>query len=270
MRFWLDLLLPAAYRAVFADEFTLHDNPFLLRDVRRDARRPDRILLIVMTLSTLWLILVAVAAATYWLAGAGYLRHGIPFWLGGSYGAMLFLFFSGIHVVYIYHAAWRRTHTFFLQEYRQNTLASLLGTRTEPFQIVVQAAVYPLREAMVIAAIGLPFYACVWSLGGADLSDILGIYLIYAMLAFRPPRWSVPVFAGLPADEIAKKQRAARGGSAGVVWTVFSCLFVCQNLLTWAFGPNWGVTSRPSWFNVPRPARAASASLLTAILVVPW
>lgn len=250
----LDLLLPARHRAALTDEFTLHDNPVLQRDERRDSRRRDHPLLLLIALATLLLGGFGAGLLLRWLAGRHLLRHGVPPWAGGNYGTAALVLVSGLHVAFIYHASWRRTGVFFLQEYRHNTLFTLLCTRIPTFQLILQAAMHPFRQAMLIAFAGLPFYAFAFSLG-ASLWDILGLYLFYAMLAFRPPRWVVPVFGGFTPEQILKFQRSGRGLTSfeaylkGIGWSVP----FCQYFFNWAFGNGWFMkVAYPLWTLVPR------------------
>jgi ABC-type transport system involved in multi-copper enzyme maturation permease subunit len=246
---WLDLLLPSAYRAAFGDEHTFRDNPILTREERRDSRRRDTPLLLLLTLATL----LGAFGLTVYLLGrsrdANGLRYGIPAWLGGSYGTLLLAVFSGVHVWFVAHAAYRRTHPFFLQEYRRNTLNVLLGTRIPPFQLVLQGAQHPFRQGMLVAAVGLPFYAYAYSQGGVSLLDLAGVCLIFSMVACAPPRWFVPVFAEVSAEEIVKKTKSYALASSpyaflayglnilGIVW--ICGFFTSLPILSMMFGSGW-------------------------------
>ncbi len=240
----LDQLLPARYQAMLTDEFTLRDNPVETRERRRDARRRDSPLMTLLTVALLWLVFILTVWLLSWLSRENHLRRGIPSWAGGSYGALMLILFSGVHVGFVYQAFWRHTNAFFLQEYRQNTLATLLGTRTPPFQLILQATLFPFKQAMWIAIIGLPFYIFAWSLGGARIADIIGLYLLYALMALRPPRWNVPVFGGMTAEQIVKAHKAGRPATwaewalKNVPWLLFGG-FSLQGHLNWAFGSGW-------------------------------
>src|SRR5436853_1949524 len=116
----LDRILPRPYRAALADDFTLRDNPIFIREARRDSRRRDHFIFTLVALGLLWGVLAGAAAIIHIGEVRGWLRHGIPPALGGSYGGLFLVLFSGIHYWLVYHAAWRRSSLFFLQEYRQN------------------------------------------------------------------------------------------------------------------------------------------------------
>jgi hypothetical protein len=250
----LDRFLPPPYREAFVDDLTFRDNPILTREARRDDRRRDRTLLLAIALGSIMLFFGGMAWLLWWLGAEGALKLGIPKVLGSSYGSLVFCVVSAVHVWFVMHAAHRRTHTFFLQEYRQNTLQSLLCTPIRPFQIVLQASVYPFTQAMLVAAAGLPFYVFALSLGGVTWLDLLGIYLFYAMISWRPPRWLVPVFAGLAAEDVLKRQRSGKGAAwsdvstANIAWAFFGMLWVFG-----ALGRGWFfyfITT--AWTVIPR------------------
>jgi hypothetical protein len=233
----LSHFLPSLYQRAFTDTLSLADNPIAVREMRRDDRRREPFLLALITLLTLLTGLILAMALVKWRQESIGLRNGIPAWLGGSYGALLLASISAIHVWFVMHASRRRTHAFFLQEYRQNTLPALLMTPVPPFQIILQASVHPFLQGMVIAAAGLPFYAFAASLGGVRPLDIPMLYLLFAMIAFAPPRWFVPVFGGLDAEEIQKRKQGGRG--TGSMDTLIGWLIILTSLspfTRWIFG----------------------------------
>jgi hypothetical protein len=240
---WLDLLLPPRHRAAFTDEFTIRDNPISTREARRDSRSRASVLAPALAALAMWAVYIGSAWLVTWLKQKGHLHSGIPGWAGGSYGMLLFVLFAGVHVLFVYHAAWRHVSTFYLREYSGNTLGLLLGTRTSPFQLTLQAAFYPFRKAMGIAAVGLPFYALVVSFG-VPAADVAGLYVLFALLALRPPRWPVPVFAGVAPEQVPKIQKAGRP----VTWPEWlmrnafwlACAgYTTQGWFAWAFGGGW-------------------------------
>ncbi len=233
----LSRFLPSLYQRAFTDTLSLADNPIAVREMRRDHRRREPFLLALITLLTLLTMLLLVMALVKWRLESIGLRHGIPSWLGGSYGALLLASVSGIHVWFVMHASRRRTLYFFLQEYRQNTLPALLMTPVPPFQIILQAAVHPFLQGMLMAAAGLPFYAFACSLGGVRLLDIPMLYLFFAMVAFTPPRWFVPVFGGIEAEAIQKRKQGVKATSytdALISWLII--LTSLSPFTRWIFG----------------------------------
>ncbi len=233
----LSRLLPSLYQRAFTDTLSLADNPIAVREMRRDHRRREPFLLALITLLTLLTGLILTMALVKWRLESVGLRHGIPSWLGGSYGALLLASVSAVHVWFVMHASRRRTLSFFLQEYRQNTLPALLMTPVPPFQIILQASVHPFLQGVLMAAAGLPFYAFAVSLGGVRPLDIPALYLLFAMIAFAPPRWLVPVFGGLEADAIQKRKQGGRG--SGSMDTLISWLIILTSLspfTRWIFG----------------------------------
>ena len=232
-------LLPGVYTEAFRDEFTLRDNPIQEREVRRDGRRPlHRLILLVCLLTMFFACWITVSI--YGVAAREWGVRHIPFWLGSTYGVMLVLAFSGFHALFLSHAAHRRTRSFFMDEYRRNTLAALLSTSFTPFQLILQAAVHPFKEAMLIALAGLPFYAIACNLGGITIADVLALYLLFAMMAFSPPRWRVPAFGQMRPEEIAKKRKSGRGNTAWEVGCVVAILgYMASIFLSAIFGLGW-------------------------------
>jgi ABC-type transport system involved in multi-copper enzyme maturation permease subunit len=238
---FLDRYFPSAYRAILADEFTWRDNPVLRREQLREGRRRDRAILLLAMFTTL----LGVFGAAVWtlplIRDLGRFRAHVPPFLGGSYPVAFFLIFSGVHVWFVWHAAYRRSYYLLLQEYRQNSLSTLLCTRIPPFQLLLMASLHPFRQGMFVALAGLPFYAWLMSLGGVRVWELAGLYLLFATISFRPPRWSLPVFAGIPAEEIQKRQRSGRPKTWGEWWLYngFWIAIVGSWYLNWAFGPRW-------------------------------
>lgn len=241
MKALLDRYLPPAYRALFTDVFTWQDNPVLLREQRRESRRRDRAVLFLVMLGTM----VAAFFASDWALRYSHdqrlMRERVPVVLGGGYPIFFFALFSGIHALFVWHATYRRSYYLLLQEYRQNSLSTLLCTRVTPFQLLLMASLHPFRQGMLVAAVGLPFYAWIMALGGVPFIDFIGLYVFFAMISFRPPRWSLPVFAGIPAEDILKRQRSGRPKTWGEWWLYNGIwiLMVGGWYLQWVFGPAW-------------------------------
>ncbi len=269
---WLDKYLPSQYRKFYTDPFTFKDNPILLREDRRDSRRKDRLLFITITLVTL----SALICLLTWLFQKYYYHQP---WVkstyrefGGSHVTMMFLCTAGVHYWFVLHAVVRRTNTFFLEEYRRNSLLSLLCTQLPPFQLALQACAQPFRETMIIALTGLPIYLLLLASGGCGLIDLFGLYLLFTMTAFRPPRWTVPVFANVPVDNIQKRMNSGAAKTWGEFWFAFSFVLIPfgSTLLSVAFGRGWGSQSiGPIWYALPRSARDISDFFpITWVMVV--
>src|SRR5258706_7876404 len=226
--------LPSTYREAVTDVHTLQDNPLATLERRRSERRlSDKIILLICLTS----MVGAMAFALWTYSRAAFLTRHIPPFLGGNYGSMLFIAVSGIHFWFVGYTAHRRTNQFFLQEYRRGSLQALLSTTFTPFQLVLQAAIFPFLQAMLVAMAGLPFYIYFYHLGGVSWTDIATVYLLFAMVAFAPPRWRVPVFAGLAPQDIQKRKKRGRGTTG---WEVAVAAGIIVLVFGWVLNPVFG------------------------------
>ncbi|MEP6756266.1 MAG: ABC transporter permease subunit [Chthonomonadales bacterium] len=238
----LDYFIPQRIRNFFTDTFTLHDNPVFVREERRDRRRKDKIVLIGLCLGIALLALTSLDLFLNYLHSVGAIQGSLPIYIGGSYPRFFFYALSMIHFIFVQIAVFRRTSSFFLTEYRQNTLQTLLCTRIEPFQLVLQSTFFPFLQTLAIIAAPLPLYAYLVGCGGCSLLEMLALFSLFTMMGFRPPRWPVPVFAGIPADVIQKRQRSAAPKTWGDFW-LYQGLWiylVSLSVTSLVFGSNWG------------------------------
>jgi ABC-type transport system involved in multi-copper enzyme maturation permease subunit len=230
--------LPTSYREAFSDVHTFQDNPLATLERRRSERRlSDKVILVVCLAAMLGMMALILWA---WARIQQFLTKHIPNEVGGNYGSMLFIAVCGLHFWFVRFTANRRTNQFFLQEYRRGSLQALLSTTFTPFQLVLQAAIFPFIQGMLVAAAGFPFYVAFLHMGGVTWADLATLFLIFAMAAFSPPRWRVPVFSGLAPQEIQKKKKRGRGTTGWeIIWALGFMLWVFGWILNPIFGSGW-------------------------------
>ncbi len=248
----MDSLLPGIYRVAVTDDATFRDNPFVTREQRRQSRSVVQPLLLLLMVAVLLAGMVLALWLVRTLIADGRITR-VPDWLDRSYGVMLLAVLSAIHLPFISQAAGRHSTMFFLQEYRRGTLPDLLTAVPSPFHLALQASVYPFRQAMLMAAAGLPFYIVTLHCGGVSVWDLAGLYTLFAMAACTPPRWRVPVFAGIRPEVLAKKRQRVGGGTgAESVLAFLGALFITGNLLSPIFGWGWQIRLvTPLWQEIP-------------------
>src|SRR5688572_22820473 len=93
----LDRFFPPAYRALLKDEYTWRDNPVLQREQRREGRKRDRALLLLIMLGTMLVAFLAVVWALDYFHDRRLFRARVPAVLGGNYSTAFFALFASIH-----------------------------------------------------------------------------------------------------------------------------------------------------------------------------
>lgn len=227
-------LLAPEHKTALTDPQTWRDNPFVHRDACRDANRKQPLKSLAWMSGTL---LVFLALALWGLGALHARRHHIPWYLGGDMGTALCIAFCGIHVWYVTGTAQKLTTRMLAQEAFRNTLAHLLMLPLSPFQMVLQAAVYPWLAAMRMAVLMLPVYAFFVGLDGVAWADVLMLYVVFALLAVSLPTWRRPALgdsvlfisptqtATNTAMTAASGQTATTGAASPTgVWVMFACL----------------------------------------------
>jgi hypothetical protein len=204
---FLRSLVTPEIRSSIAAFFHFEDNYLLRREWLRDTRRCETLKLAGIACTVLGVVITATLWLIFYLRSTGRLRHGIPAFMGGDLGTLVVALTSGIHAWFVIHAASRTSAFFFLREYRQNTLTSLLMLPCHPARTIALCTTYPFVQAMGIAFAGLPFYVLGLGISGPSLFDIAGIYLVFTMIAFSPPRWAAPALGGLMYNEATKRIR---------------------------------------------------------------
>ncbi|HLV81440.1 MAG TPA: hypothetical protein VKT32_14230 [Chthonomonadaceae bacterium] len=195
------------------DPQTWTDNPFAIREARRDARRKQVFKSLAWMCGTLLVLGGAALWGLRWLFREGY---GIPWYLGGDFGAVLCILVSGIHVWFVAGAAQKHTTSLLTQEAARNTLSGLLLLPQSPFQTLVQTALYPWKAAMRLALMLLPVYALCVGLDGISWTDLAMLYLVFAMTAVSFPTWRLPALAAMTAPpSLAPAGMNTTGGLAG-------------------------------------------------------
>lgn len=186
-------LLAPEHLAQITDPANWRDNPFAERDARRDSKRKQPAKAFAWLLGTLSVCTVLL------LWGLSVLQNrsqGVPWLLGGSFGAALGIVVSGIHGGFVSAAARKHAALMLAQEAQRNTLPGLLTLPLPPFQMLLQAGLYPWKAGMRMALAGLPFYLLAMAAGGLSVWDVLLLYFIFSLLSISFPGWIRPVLTG--------------------------------------------------------------------------
>ena len=134
------MFLSSDHREVLTDPQTWNDNPFVLREARRDRKRWQPLI------SFSWMcgaLLWTGGLAFYLLTLAQQYLHHIPWFLGGDLGTALCIMVSGIQIFFIAGAAQKHTTRLLTSEANQDTLSSLLTLPSTNFQLIIQLTAYP-------------------------------------------------------------------------------------------------------------------------------
>lgn len=218
----------------------LRDNPFwrrARRDELRDASLFRRLLLSVLILSGL--LVGGLFLETIWARPLRLFTRifAIPL------SALLFVLLSSVHALLLSSAKAALLPSLAV-EMRRQTLDSLLLTPLRRAEMLFAMAVPPAVVALLIALAGLPAYLLLYQLGGAQLHDIVLLYLLFAFLSFSPPAFGLPALSGaaLGAEIPPKAASGAgkRGGGASPFagfWSIYLVLIVGQTLSS--LGGRW-------------------------------
>ena len=150
------LILTDEHKQILRDRTSWYwDNPFLLREVRRDRKR-DQPLLSIFWMS---LFVALFVGTTLWLlfefAGD---RHANSFFLGGNVITLICAVTATVHSMYISGAALKHSLRILAQETSTNTLPGILTLPNPPFKLVLQASAYAFVSAMRQAFLLFPVY----------------------------------------------------------------------------------------------------------------
>lgn len=210
-------LLSRDHLKAFLDSQTWHDNPFVIRESRRDRKRKQA------TRSYFWMALVMVCCIA--LAAAGIvaaLNSGSRFpwwWIGGDPFVALTIVVSGTHVMFIAGASQRTTAQMLRQEAFKNTLMHLILLPMSPFQVVLEAAIYAWMEGMRVAITLLPFYVFMAAMDKISWLDLLMLYGVFATVSFAAPITRRPMLADDVTTASIPQPLARRPGSTALAQT---------------------------------------------------
>ncbi|HLJ54672.1 MAG TPA: hypothetical protein VKT77_06495, partial [Chthonomonadaceae bacterium] len=207
----MGLLLSPDHGATLTDPLTWTDNPFVVRDTRRDIKRRQPFVSFCWMCGVL-LVVAPWAAGTLWSVQTAAtmlppmfgVSHG-----SGDIGTILFFLIAGVHIWFIIGAAQRHTIRQFTDESNQNTLSSLLMLPASPFQVLVQSMVYPWMVAMRLAVALLPVYVFCVAIDGPSWLDLVMLYVVFALAALSVPFWNRPALSENVAILTAPKQTGA-------------------------------------------------------------
>jgi len=185
-------LLSPLHAAALADPQTWRDNPFVSRERRRDIKRKQPTKMFAIMAVMLMLLLGAGIAAYWFLARNGY--H-IPWYMGGDVGTVLCILLAGLHIWFISGASGNRSLLQLQQEAHRDTLSSLLMLPMSPFQLLLQAGVYPWLAGMRTAIVLLPLYVFCVALDGISWLDLAMLYVVFAIVATSFPMWRRPILS---------------------------------------------------------------------------
>ena len=272
------MLLSPDHTATLTDPQTWKDNPFIMRDERRDIKKRQPFL------SFCWMagVLILVAAwgsSLLWSVDTAF--RGVPLFIGGDLGTSLCVILSGVHIWFIIGAARKHTTRQFTEESNQNTLSSLLMLPISPFQILVQTMVYPWAAAMRMAVALLPVYVFCVGIDGPTWLELAMLYLVFAMAALAVPHWNRPALSeniailappkqnrfamNTSQNAVGQEGSATKsvGASGALAFRLFLIPIVLSWMMAWRFG---GITSVANgWLTQYLPN--SIVSLLVAIPV---
>jgi len=162
--------------------FSWWNNPFLTRSFRAEWRGRSP-LWAFFGLSALLAAPVAIVVIAATLVGP----YGFPERWGGSWGGLAFALVSALHVPLVWRASMAgRRREWIPLESKLGTLELILVSPMSREEVVRKKALYPCCQAMIAALLGLPMYAICWASGGFSLAQIVALYLLFLMIAFRP------------------------------------------------------------------------------------
>lgn len=221
------------------------NNPFLVRSLRRDWRGRDVLRWLYTYTLLLGLVFALVLTAAWCIGPRGFYDH----W-GGSWGGLAGTLVAAVHIVLVWCASGAgRRREWVAVERKAGALEMVLASPLSRADIVLYKATYPWALSAAVGAVGLPFYALSWALGGFSLSQIVALYAVMGALCLRPTLRLAPgalagsrkvqaVLAVLSlAVGVAWGGVAGGGGSAGAAW-VLSLPITFGNVATrWLVSP---------------------------------
>lgn len=182
----------------------LRDNPFLLKTGRTETRRFGLFMRLLVAL----LVLSGLLLGGLWLNQKYSLQlmKTLGFLFAASFPPALFIVLTFVHTTLISSA--RTTLAVSLaNEARRGTLPDLLLTPLHRAEMLLAMGVGPARTAFLVALAGLPIYILLGQIGALSGSDILFLYLFYALISYLPPVYALPALAGgalTPETELGK------------------------------------------------------------------
>ncbi|HQK94460.1 MAG TPA: hypothetical protein PLD23_13190 [Armatimonadota bacterium] len=188
------------------------NNPFLVRSLRRDWRGRDVLRWLYTYTLLLGLIFGLVLVAARCIGPRGFHEH----W-GGSWGGLAGTLVAAVHTVLVWRAsATGRWREWIAVERQAGALEMVLASPLSRAEIVLYKTTYPWALSAAVGAVGLPFYALSWALGGFSLAQIIALYAVMGALCLRPALRLAPgALAG------SRKVRAALtlvGLAVGLAW----------------------------------------------------
>ena len=174
------------------DSRTWRDNPFVNRERRRDVKRRQPTKLFAWMAGTL-LILGGLGVWGIWALMRS--RFHIPWFLGGDIGTILCILIAGLHVGFVAGSSTNRSVLMLAQEAHRDTLSGLLMLPMSPFQLLLQAGIYPWLVGMRTAFVLLPLYVFCVALDGISWLDLTMLYVVFGMTAVSFPLWRRPILS---------------------------------------------------------------------------
>jgi len=191
--------------------FTVRDNPFFSRALRRDLRSTT----LVRNHAIVLVFLAAAAVGALALAAA--IRRPMSI-VGLSPGYVLAMAVTGLHGWIIISAVSYRARDSIDLENRMETLDLLRLTRLSRLQIMGMKATYPMLFGVAMVLPALPLYALVVWTGGLSLAEMAMVWAIYMATSVRPSGSSGAWYTAQlqPMDE--RKKKARQKGAAWVIY----------------------------------------------------
>jgi hypothetical protein len=185
-------LLSPLHNIALADSQNWHDNAFVSRERRRDVKRKQPTKLFAWMAGTL-LILGGFGLWGIWALMRS--RYHIPWFLGGEVGTALCILIVGLHIWFVAGSSQNRAMLMLAQEAHRDTLSALLLLPMSPFQLLLQAGVYPWLMGMRTAFVLLPLYVFCVALDGISWLDLIMLYVVFGMVAVSFPLWRRPILS---------------------------------------------------------------------------
>lgn len=185
-------LLSPLHTAALTDPQTWSDNPFVSRERRRDVKRKQPTKLYAV-MAVMMCVLLGLGIAGLWAAMKHHLR--IPWFLGGDVGTVLCILIVGLHIWFVSGSSANRSLLMLVQEASRDTLSSLLLLPMSPFQLLLQAGIYPWLVGMRTAFALLPLYVFCVALDGISWLDLVMLYVVFGMAAVSFPIWRRPILS---------------------------------------------------------------------------
>ncbi len=184
--------LSPLHKEALLDPQTWRDNPFVNRELRRDIKRKQPTKLFAI-LAVMMFGLLGLGIAGLWLAMNNGLR--IPWYLGGDVGTVLCILIAGLHIWFVSASSANRSILLLQQEAHRDTLSSLLLLPMSPFQLLLQAGIYPWLVGMRTALVLLPLYVFCVALDGISWLDLAMLYVVFALASVSFPIWRKPILS---------------------------------------------------------------------------